>query len=77
MWHLYGFTGGKEEKFKIENDERKGRAEVSIRMQCLQNRRETGLGISEHRGQKKCQAAFQGSTKNDMDLFNYVCFFEM
>lgn len=77
MWHLYGFTGGKEEEFKIENDECKGRAEVSIRMQHLQNRRETEVGISEHRGQEKCQAGFQGSMKNDMDIFIYVCYFDM
>lgn len=48
----FAFTGGKEEEFNIENGEWKGREEV--KMQHLKNKRETWLGISEHRGQEKC-----------------------
>lgn len=36
-----------------------GRAEVSIRMQHLQNRRETEVGISEHRGQENAKLGFR------------------
>ena len=54
------------------------REEQRFPLECsISKIEETGVGISEHRGQEKCQAGFQGSMKNDMDLFIYVCFFEM